>query len=117
MERRVVVAGWRLRDVLAHLVRGAEMTYGSLTVDLLRGGFRPDASVRNATRRLVPPVPGAGRSTARRGHSAFHLVGANEGWGWPSPGAQRRAFRRVGLDVDVAPADVAPALDPFAGGA
>ena len=40
--------GWRMRDVLAHLVRGAEMTYASLTLDVLRGGFRPDPSVRHA---------------------------------------------------------------------
>lgn len=40
-----------MRDVLAHLVRGAEMTYASLTLDVLRGGFRPDR--RCATRRLV----------------------------------------------------------------
>jgi uncharacterized protein (TIGR03083 family) len=106
-------AGWRLRDVLAHLVRGAEMTYGSLTVDLLRGGFRPDASVRNAARRLgetpVPELADRLRAAATR---RFHLVGASEGMGLADVLVHSAdAFRPVGLDVEVAPADVAPALD------
>jgi uncharacterized protein (TIGR03083 family) len=106
-------AGWRLRDVLAHLVRGAEMSYGSLTVDLLRGGFRPDASVRNAARRLgetpVPELADRLRAAATR---RFHLVGASEGMGLADVLVHSAdAFRPVGLDVEVAPADVAPALD------
>jgi uncharacterized protein (TIGR03083 family) len=106
-------AGWRLRDVLAHLVRGAEMSYGSLTVDLLRGGFRPDASVRNAARRLgetpVPELADRLRAAATR---RFHLIGASEGMGLADVLVHSAdAFRPVGLDVEVAPADVAPALD------
>jgi uncharacterized protein (TIGR03083 family) len=106
-------AGWRVRDVLAHLVRGAEMTYGSLTVDVLRGGFRPDASVRKAARRLgdtpVPELADRLRAAATR---RFHLVGSSEGMGLADVLVHSAdAFRPVGLDVEVAPDDVVPALD------
>jgi hypothetical protein len=43
---------WRVRDVLAHLVRGAEMTPLSLTRVLVRGGLRPDRAVSNAAKQL-----------------------------------------------------------------
>ena len=107
-------AGWRLRDVLAHLVRGAEMSYRSLTIDLLRGGFRPDASVRKAAQRLgdafsVPELADRLRAAATR---RFHLVGSSEGMGLADVLVHSAdAFRPVGLDVQVAPADVVPALD------
>ena len=107
-------AGWRVRDVLAHLVRGAEMSYGSLTVDLLRGGFRPDASVRKAAQRLgdassVPELADRLRAAAAR---RFHLVGSSEGMGLADVLVHSGdAFRPLGLDVEVAPDDVVPALD------
>src|SRR5271156_887632 len=50
--------GWRVRDVLAHLVRNAENTNMSLVGDLIRGGMRPDPAVSNAAGRLAHvPVP------------------------------------------------------------
>ena len=109
--------GWRMRDVLAHLVRGAEMTYGSLTLDLVRGGFRPDPSVRNAATRLgALPVPGLADRLRAAAARRFHLVGTTEGMGLAEVLVHSAdAFRPVGLDVHVAPDDVAPALDALWG--
>jgi uncharacterized protein (TIGR03083 family) len=106
-------AGWRVRDVLAHLVRGAEMSYGSLTVDLLRGGFRPDASVRKAARRLGDtPVAELADRLRAAADRRFHLVGSSEGMGLADVIVHSAdAFRPVGLEVEVAPAHVVRAVD------
>jgi len=66
--------GWRVRDLLAHLVRGAEMTPLSLTRDLLRGGLRPDRAVSNAAKRLGD-VPSR----------SWLIVSARRPRGFPSP--------------------------------
>jgi uncharacterized protein (TIGR03083 family) len=89
------------------------MTYGSLTLDLLRGGFRPDRSVSKAAKRLaaVPVAQLADRLRAAAGRR-FHLVGSVEGMGLADVLVHSAdAFQPVGLEVDVAPAHVAPALD------
>jgi uncharacterized protein (TIGR03083 family) len=105
--------GWRVRDVLAHLVKGAEMTYGSLSVDLLRGGFRPDRSVRNAAKRLGDePVPVLADRLRRAADRQFHLVGTAEAMGLVDVLVHSAdALRPVGFEVDAPPADAAPALD------
>lgn len=105
--------GWRLRDVLAHLVQNAERTYRSLTMDLLRGGFGPDRSMDKAAKRLsgvpVPELADRLRMVAER---RFRLPGASEAMGLVDVLVHSAdAFRPVGVDVDVQPAHVAPALD------
>jgi uncharacterized protein (TIGR03083 family) len=102
-----------VRDVLAHLVKGAEMTYGSLSVDLLRGGFRPDRSVRNAAKRLGDePVPVLADRLRRAADRQFHLVGTAEAMGLVDVLVHSAdALRPVGFEVDAPPADAAPALD------
>jgi uncharacterized protein (TIGR03083 family) len=106
-------AGWRVRDVLAHLVKGAEMTYGSLMLDLVRGAFRPDHSVSKAAKRLdavsVPELAGRLRRAADR---QFHLVGTADAMGLVDVLVHSvDALRPIGLDVDAPPADAVPALD------
>jgi uncharacterized protein (TIGR03083 family) len=105
--------GWLVRDVLAHLVQNAERTYRSLTVDLLRGGFRPDLSMSKAAKRLRS-VPVLELTERLRSASSrhFHLVGSSEGMGLADVLVHTAdAFRPVGLDVDAPPADAAVALD------
>lgn len=106
-------AGWRVRDVLAHLVKGAEMTYGSLTLDLLRGGFRPDRSVGKAAKRLGDePVPVLADRLRRAADRQFHLVGTADAMGLVDVLVHSAdALRPLGLDVDAPPADAVPALD------
>ncbi|HSZ37182.1 MAG TPA: maleylpyruvate isomerase family mycothiol-dependent enzyme [Acidimicrobiales bacterium] len=106
-------AGWRVRDVLAHLVKGAEMTYGSLTLDLLRGGFRPNRSVSKAAKRLdAVPVPELADRLRRAADRQFHLVGTAEAMGLVDVLVHSvDALRPLGLDVDAPPADAIAALD------
>jgi uncharacterized protein (TIGR03083 family) len=106
-------AGWRVRDVLAHLVKGAEMTYGSLTVDMLRGGFRPDRSASKAATRLdAVSVPELAERLRRAADRQFHLVGTAEAMGLVDVLVHSAdALRPLGLDVDAPPADAVPALD------
>jgi uncharacterized protein (TIGR03083 family) len=105
--------GWRVRDVLAHLVRNAEMTHGSLGLDLLRGGFRPDRSMSKAARRLhAVPVPELADRLRAAAPRRFHLVGSTEGMGIADVLVHTAdAFRPVGLDVEAPAADAGPALD------
>ncbi|HEX4162317.1 MAG TPA: maleylpyruvate isomerase family mycothiol-dependent enzyme [Acidimicrobiales bacterium] len=106
-------AGWRVRDVLAHLVKGAEMSYGSLTLDLVRGGFRPDRSVgRAATRLGAEPVPELAERLRRAADRQFHLVGTSEAMGLVDVLVHSAdALRPISLEVDAPPADAPPALD------
>jgi uncharacterized protein (TIGR03083 family) len=106
--------GWRVRDVLAHLVRNAEMTYRSLTLDLLRGGFRPDPSTSKAAKRLAEtvPVPELADRLRAASERRFHLVGSTPAMGLVDVLVHSAdAFRPVGLDVDAPPSETAPALD------
>jgi uncharacterized protein (TIGR03083 family) len=102
-----------VRDVLAHLVKGAEMSYGSLTLDLVRGGFRPDRSVgRAATRLGAEPVPELAERLRRAADRQFHLVGTSEAMGLVDVLVHSAdALRPIGLEVDAPPADAPPALD------
>lgn len=106
-------AGWRVRDVLAHLVKGAEMTYGSLTLDLLRGGLGPDRSVCKAAKRLAAvPVPELAERLRKAADRPFHLIGSAEAMGLVDVLVHSAdALRPLGFDVDAPPADAAPALD------
>jgi uncharacterized protein (TIGR03083 family) len=105
--------GWRVRDVLAHLVRNAEMTHRALTLDLLRGGFGPDRSMTKAAKRLgAVPVPVLADRLRAATQRRFHLVGSTQGMGLADVLVHTAdAFRPFGLDVDAPAADAGPALD------
>src|SRR5580704_7146225 len=105
--------GWRVRDVLAHLVQNAERTHTSLLLDLLRGGFRPDRAMSKAAKRLSNlPVPELSDRLRIAADRPFHLVGSSEGMGLADVLVHSAdALRPVGQDVDVRPAHTVPALD------
>lgn len=107
--------GWRVRDVLAHLVRNAESTNMSLAGDLVRGGMRPDRAVSKAAKRLggvpVPELADRLRAAAER---QLHLHGSEGGMALGDVLVHSAdAFRPLGLDVDAPPADAAPVLDAY----
>lgn len=107
--------GWRVRDVLAHLVSGAETTPLSMTRDLLRGGLRPDRAVSKAAKRLgdVPVPELADRlRTAAEGGFRPPVFPAAMGLGDVLVHSAD-AFRPIGLDVDAPPADAVPVLDAY----
>jgi uncharacterized protein (TIGR03083 family) len=105
--------GWRVRDVLAHLVQGAEATYLSMSRDLLRGGLRPDHAVSKAAKRLGDvPVPEL--ADRLRAEGGFRLLGFPEAIGLGDVLVHSAdAFRPLGMDVDTPPAHAAPVLDAY----
>jgi uncharacterized protein (TIGR03083 family) len=102
-----------VRDVLAHLVQNAERTYTSLTLDLLRAGFRPDRAMSKAAKRCGDtPVPVLADRLRRAAERHLHLPGSPEAMGLVDVLVHSAdALRPVGLDVDAPAADLPPALD------
>ncbi len=58
-ERPSLCEGWKVRDVVAHLVRSDEAYRRGypLLVDLVRGGFRPQTALAKAARRRAARMP------------------------------------------------------------
>lgn len=108
-------SGWKVRDVLAHLVRNAESTPWSLTGDLLRGGFRPDHSVSKAAKRLrLVPVPELANRLRRAADERLGSGGSSKPFGMGDVVVHSAdAFRPFGEDVDVAPDVAASVLDAY----
>jgi uncharacterized protein (TIGR03083 family) len=106
--------GWRVRDVLAHLVWSAEATYLSMTRDLLRGGFRADHAVSQAAMRLDKVAVPELAHRLRVAGGGFRLPGFPEAIGLGDVLVHSAdAFRPVGLDVDAPPEDAVPVLDAY----
>jgi uncharacterized protein (TIGR03083 family) len=106
--------GWRVRDVLAHLVWGAEATYMSMTRDILRGPLRPDEAVARAAKRLAEvPVPElADRLRAAQG--GIRLPGFPVAIGLGDVLVHSAdAFRPLGMRVNAPPADAVSVLDAY----
>ena len=107
--------GWRVRDVLAHLVRNAEATAWSTMGDLLRGGLRPDYSVNKAAKRLVDvPVSELSDRLRTAADERLRSGGSSKPLGMGDivvHGAD--AFRPLGQDVDVTPDIAASVLDAY----
>ena len=100
--------GWRVRDVLGHLVYLAEATQVSILTDLLRAGGRPDRSVDRAARRLGDePVSELATRLREAADGRYHVIG--------SPPAvalgdvlvhSADALRRLGLVIEPEPDEV-----------
>lgn len=107
--------GWRVRDVLGHLVHLAEATQLSMLADLVRGGGRPDRALSLAARRLGgDPVPGLAGRLRKAADGRFHVIGT------PPPVALGEVLvhgadmlRPLGLDVDAPTAYAAAVLDVY----
>jgi uncharacterized protein (TIGR03083 family) len=109
--------GWRVRDVLAHLVRNAEATPLSMTGDLLRGGFRPDYSVSKAAKRLGDlPVPVLAGRLRKAADDRLRAGGSSKAFGMGDILVHSAdAFRPVGLAEDVSPEVAGSVLDAYWG--
>jgi uncharacterized protein (TIGR03083 family) len=109
--------GWRVRDVLAHLVRNAEATPLSLTGDLLRGGFRPDYSVSKAAKRLGDvPVPELADRLRMAADKRLRAGNSSTAFGMGDILVHSAdAFRPIGLVVDASPELAASVLDAYWG--
>ena len=108
-------SGWKVRDVVAHLVRGAEGSLWSMVGDVLLGGLKPDRAVGEAARRLGDvPVPELADRLRNAGEGGFRPPGFPEAMGLADVLVHSAdAFRPLGLDVDAPPADAIPVLDAF----
>jgi uncharacterized protein (TIGR03083 family) len=108
-------SGWMVRDVLAHLVRGAEGTLWSMMADVLRGGLKADRAVGEAAKRLGNvPVPVLADRLRNAGEGGFRPPGFPEAMGLADVLVHSAdAFRPLGLNVDAPPADAIPVLDAF----
>ena len=107
--------GWRVRDVLAHLVHLAEATQLSMAADMIRGGLRPDRTLREAARRLGDvPVAELTHRLRAAADGRYHVLG--------SPAAVALgevlvhgadALRPLDLELDGPPSDAARVLDAY----
>jgi uncharacterized protein (TIGR03083 family) len=107
--------GWRVRDVLGHLVHLAEASQLSMGVDMIRGGLRPDRALSRAARRIGDePVPSLCQRLRAAADGQFHVLG--------SPSAVTLgevlvhgsdALRPLGRELEVPPIDATTVLDVY----
>ena len=107
--------GWRVRDVLGHLVYLAEATRPSVLRDAVRNGVLPDRLVDRTARQLgAEPVPALAQRLRAGARGRFHL------WGTPPAVAlgevlvhSADALRPLGVEPEVRPDGVAPVLAAY----
>jgi uncharacterized protein (TIGR03083 family) len=105
-------SGWRVRDVLGHLVHLAEASQWSMIRDVLRNGIRPDRAVDLIARQHGDEPTEALVQRLHQGqHGTFVVIG------FPPAVALgdvmvhgNDALRALGLEFAVIPADVEPIL-------
>lgn len=107
--------GWRVREVLGHLVHLAEATQASMARDVVHGGVLPDRALDRCARRLAerPPVELTSRLRAAA-DGRFHVLGS------PSVVALGEvlvhgndALRPLDRALDGEPADAGAVLDVY----
>lgn len=108
-------AGWRVRDVLGHLVHLAEATQASIVRDVIRGGARPDRALSKAARGLgderVPELASRLRAAA---DGRFHALGTSRAVALGEVLVHSAdALRPLSLDLDAPQQDVIPVLDAY----
>lgn len=108
-------AGWRIQDVLGHLVYIAEATSFTIVRDLVLGGMAPNRALANKARDLGQ------RSVTE----LCNRLRSADGIGWHTPGAPavvgigdlmvhgNDALRPIGKVFDVKVEDVVPLLDIY----
>jgi uncharacterized protein (TIGR03083 family) len=107
--------GWRVRDVLGHLVHLSEATQFSMGADIIRGGLRPDRALSRAACRLGnEPVPVLCQRLRVAADGRYHVLG--------SPAAVvlgevlvhgSDVLRPLGMDIDSPPVDATMVLDTY----
>lgn len=107
-------AGWRVRDVLGHLVSLAEASPLTIMSLPIRGGGRADRALARMARRLggrpVPELADRLRAAARRRSGTSSPRGLGDVL---VHGADM--LRPVGQEFEVSPQDVVPILDVYSG--
>jgi uncharacterized protein (TIGR03083 family) len=108
-------AGWRVRDVVGHLVHLAEATQLSIAREVIRGGVRPDRALSKAARRLGDqPVLNLVRRLRNAADGRFHVLGTAPAVALGEVLVHSAdALRPLSLDLEAPPQDVVPVLDAY----
>lgn len=107
--------GWRVRDVLGHLVGMRETGPLSMFWQTVRSGFRPDGAVDRMARSVgSQPVPDLVERLRRAADGSFHLVGVPSELGLGDLLVHSAdALRPAGIIPDPPIADVVVVLDTY----
>lgn len=107
-------AGWRVRDVLGHLVHLAESSLTSMLLDGLRSGT-PNRTLGNAARRLGErPVPELCERLRRSANGRFRVPGAPVAVALGEVVVHGNdALRPIGSAFQVVPGDLRPVLEAY----
>jgi uncharacterized protein (TIGR03083 family) len=108
-------SGWRVRDVLGHLVHMAEATRWSVVRDALRNGVLPDRFLgRIACQLGAKPVPSLARRLRDAAGGRYHAVGTPPAVALGEVIVHAAdALRPLGLALDPTSETVAPVLDVY----
>ena len=107
--------GWRVRDVLGHVVQNAEATQLSMFWQIFRNPVRPDRVVDRLARKLgAEPVPELVERLRLAADRQFRLIGTPPEMGLGDLLVhQVDALRPAGIDPDPPTADVLLVLDVY----
>jgi uncharacterized protein (TIGR03083 family) len=107
--------GWRVRDVLGHLVGMRETGTGSMLWQTIRSGFRPDRAVDRTARSIgSQPVPELVERLRRGADGGFHMIGVPPELGLGDLLVHSAdALRPAGIVPDPPIADVVVVLDIY----
>jgi uncharacterized protein (TIGR03083 family) len=105
-------AGWRVRDVLGHLVSMAETTRGSLALLIIRNGGRGDRAVDRLARRVgADAVPELARRLRTAGGTS---IGGSAAVGLGDVLVHSSdALADLGQEVDASCDEITPVLDAY----
>jgi uncharacterized protein (TIGR03083 family) len=106
--------GWRVRDVLGHLVHLAEASQVSMVRDLIHHPVRPDRALDLMARRLgEEPVPTLAQRL-RQAHGKFHVLGFPPAVAFGEVIVHGNdALRALGLEFGLHPDDAVPVLNAY----
>jgi uncharacterized protein (TIGR03083 family) len=107
--------GWRVRDVIGHLVHLAEATQSTMVRAMVRHGLPPDRTLSAVARQLGSRSGSELADRLRRARSGrFHVIGtpASVALGEVLVHAED-ALRPIGQTLAAAPEDVAPVLGVY----
>ena len=108
-------SGWRVRDVLGHLVHNAEASRVSMVRDVIRHPIRPDKGLDLSARQLGDqPVPTLAQRLRKAQHGGVHVIGFPAAVGLGDVLVHGNdALRALGLEFGVDPDDAVAVLNAY----
>jgi uncharacterized protein (TIGR03083 family) len=108
-------SGWRVRDVLGHLVHNAEASRVSMVRDVIRHPIRPDRGLDLSARQLGDqPVPTLAQRLRKAQHGGVRVIGFPAAVGLGDVLVHGNdALRALGLEFGVDPYDAMAVLNAY----